>query len=290
MSDDIIHVGNTPIFDELVRRMGERKFNTLLSPKGLGALQPVPIPGTTFDLPKPAQDAQRMWGVSALQAAQNLKDALSQDLISEIPIAYTGLKEGPVLERNVCPDVLSKRLISLNHFINEMVKEFQEKHPEVHPIHITRLDEIDGTITIRVTKAELEEQTDEDVNAAPKSVVRPLASLFGIVTPTEKSPIHDVISDVQNEFYRKHPNAQITSMLPKREDDGSITMVIQANEPTIADENIPSFEDITGDKLPDGVTVNRDDFVAVMVGKMSINDLRAKYLGVRTSTWGSDEE
>jgi hypothetical protein len=67
-------------------------------------------------------------------------------------------------------------------------------------------------------------------------------------------------------------------------------MVIQANEPTIADENIPSFEDITGDKLPDGVTVNRDDFVAVMVGKMSINDLRAKYLGVRTSTWGSDEE
>jgi len=147
MSDDIIHVGNTPIFDELVRRMGERKFNTLLSPKGLGALQPVPIPGTTFDLPKPAQD---------------------------------GVEQ--VLERNVCPDVLSKRLVSLNHFINEMVKEFQEKHPEVHPIHITRLDEIDGTITIRVTKAELEEQTDEDVNAAP----RPLYAMHLPGAPKEQ--------------------------------------------------------------------------------------------------------
>lgn len=178
MSDDIIHVGNTPIFDELVRRMGERKFNTLLSPKGLGALQPVPIPGTTFDLPKPAQDAQRMGGVSALQASViNTPVQLSQEEATD-----HGIVAEKILERNVCPDVLSKRLISLNHFINEMVKEFQEKYPEVHPIHITRLDEIDGTITIRVTKAELEEQTDEDVNAAP----RPLYAMHLPGAPKEQ--------------------------------------------------------------------------------------------------------
>lgn len=191
MSENIIPVGNSPIFDRLVREMGERNFKKLLSPKGAELLEPVK--DFTPDLPKPAQEAQNMWGISALQASQNLKravDAMISAQVVSVPVRLSkeeaadhGIVTDPVIERNVSVEDLSAHLVSLNHVIGEMALEFEEKHPGLTPIHITRMDELDGTVTIRVRQAKLVEQTDEDVNAAPKIAVGPLSDMMGSITP-----------------------------------------------------------------------------------------------------------
>lgn len=136
MSGNVIPVGNTPIFEQLKRDFALRgiPYDRLIADGPIG-LRPVPTvfaPGSWMAKPVPR------------------------------------MAKNPVIERNIDPDVLSSHLTSLNHFIGEMVYEFEEKYPDVCPVNITRLDELDGTITIRVSRAEMVEQTDEDVNAVPK--------------------------------------------------------------------------------------------------------------------------
>lgn len=142
MPDNVILVGNTPIFDQLVREMASRgkRFESLLS-------------GSAVDLrPAKAFISPLSWTAKAVPQ----------------------MTDKPVLEKNVSLADLSAHLISLNHFIGDMVKEFGEKYPDACPVHITRLDELDGTVTIRVCQAEMVEQTDETVNAAAK----PLSTLL----------------------------------------------------------------------------------------------------------------
>lgn len=165
MNDSIIPVGNTPIFEQLVREMGERKFGSLLSGNTPG-LAPVPAPKLPWMAPG-AWIARPVPRVSPEPLKARVVTApvyMSPEELADHGIVV----EKPVIEENIHPADLEKQAINLDLHISGMVKQFEEKYPGVGPIHISRFDELDGTLTIRVTKGQLEEQTDEAVNAAPK--------------------------------------------------------------------------------------------------------------------------
>lgn len=246
--NDIISVGNTPIFEQLVREMASRgkHFESLLSPRGAANLKPV--------------DA---FGISAKEAGQNLKDGLAampsaKDFMAPgawmakpVPVMTP---EEPKIEETFDPAVLEEQAINPHLHVQTIVKKFTAKWPNAAPVHITRLDNLDGTVTIKVTQG----QTDKAVNADPKSaVVKQLSEVDGLKIPpiTSGHLVSGIVENVTKTFYREHPEAIITSMEPVKHDDGSITMKIEAVEP-----------------------------------KKSIGEDTADALYMKPSAWGSDEE
>lgn len=165
MNDNVIPVGNTPIFQQLVSEMGERKFKSLLSGNTPG-LTPVPASKPSFMAPG-AWIARNLPKVSPEPLKARVVTApvyMSPEELADHGIVV----EKPLIEDNVSVADLEANAINLEMYITGMVKRFEEKYPGVCPVHISRFDELDGTLTLRVSKGELVEQTDEAVNAAPK--------------------------------------------------------------------------------------------------------------------------
>jgi hypothetical protein len=209
-----------------------KRFESLLSPKGAANLKPV-----------------QSWGISSQEAGQNLKDGLAA-----MPSASEIFR--PKIEETFNPADLEEQAIYPHLHIQTIVKKFTAKWPNAAPVHITRLDNIDGTVTIRVTQG----QTDEAVNADPKpATVKQLSEVDGLKIPPVASGhlISGIVENVTKKFYREHPNAVIVGMEPVKHDDGSITMKIDAVEPE---------------------------------PKKSIGEDTADALYMKPSPWGSDEE
>lgn len=128
--NDIIPIGNTPIFEQLVREMAARgkRFESLLSGN------------------------------------------------------INGLR--PVIKETFDPSKLMDQAIDPNLHVQEIIKKFSTKYPDIAPVHITRLDNKDGTITITVQKGEMLEQSDEAVK--PLSEVTPANITTGFQVLQEK--------------------------------------------------------------------------------------------------------
>jgi hypothetical protein len=156
MSDTVIAVSNTPIFDQLDRERGyDPKFPEHLTRP---AFAPV-------------------WA--------------GEWIARPVPIL------NPKISETFNPSELIEQAINPQLHIQQIVKKFTAKWPGVTPVHITRLDNIDGTITIMVSKAEMVAQTDESVNAGPKpSVVRPLSEVRPANVP-------DMITTSKVDFEKK---------------------------------------------------------------------------------------
>lgn len=187
MSENVIPVGNTPIFERLVRDMQLRgiRFESLLSGNTPG-LKPVPAPEKPWMAPG-------AW------------------MFRPVPRMSEETVQTPLVEDNVSVKDLESGDIKLEDHIAGMVEKFEERFPEAHPIHITRIDELDGTITLKVTKGELVEQTDEDVNAAPK----PLSVLNILGEPKE----HHEYFHVSGEAKTMPPVIQTTFSIGEDEPD-----------------------------------------------------------------------
>lgn len=178
---NIVSIGNTPIFDQLVLELAARgkRFENLLSPKRAESLQP-----TKSDLRVvPAYDAVKSWGVSFEEASQRLKDFASaspsaKDFIAPgawiaRPVPRINL-EKPKVEETFDPNALIEQAIDPNLHVQQIVKRFTSRYPGIEPVHITRSDNIDGTVTISVSQGD-QRQTGKAVNADPRYIdVKPL--------------------------------------------------------------------------------------------------------------------
>lgn len=167
MSDNVIPVGNTPIFDQLVRDMAARgvRYEGLLSSNTVG-LQPVPktsfmAPGAWIARPVPRVSPE----------AYTARVVSAPVRMSPEELADHGIiVEKPVVKETFNPEELIDQAIDPNLHIQQIIKQFTAKYPDIAPVHITRLDNLDCTVTITVEKGEILEQTDEDVNADPRAV------------------------------------------------------------------------------------------------------------------------
>jgi hypothetical protein len=154
MSGNVIPVGNTPIFDQLVREMALRgvRYESLIADGPIGLL---PVP--SFLTP-------------------------SSWIARPIPRILPEEKPKMVDTFSLCE--LEDQAISFDLHISKLVDKFTGKFPDVSPVHITRMDNTDGTITIVVSKAEMVEQTDESVNADhTPDVVKPLSEVLENQSP-----------------------------------------------------------------------------------------------------------
>lgn len=271
MSDNVIPVGNTPIFDQMVQEMAARgkRFESLLSPSGTANLKLVEV-----------------WGISAQEAGQNLKDGLSA-MPSASEIFWTAgswiTDPVPVINPKISetfnPSELIEQAINPQLHIQQIVKKFTAKWPGVTPVHITRLDNIDGTVTIVVSKAEMVAQTDESVNAGPKpAVVKHLSE----VRPTN---VPDMITtskiDFEKERLEYFRDVPVTPEM-QRTVDGKC-------DPKYQQTSIEVSSEIAGVKIPE-TTKTFSEILYPAISQTSIGEDVADTLYMKPSAWGSNEE
>ena len=127
MNDNIVRIGNTPIFDQLKR---ERGYDPKFPPS-------VVLP-FSMDLPKPAQEAAATRGYMA-PGAWMAK-----------PVPKMNEPEPVKLVVNFHPLDLVNDYPDEATFVRERVEEFGRKHPDATNVVMFTKEEGDGTITLSI--------------------------------------------------------------------------------------------------------------------------------------------
>lgn len=287
MSDNIPAVG-TPIFDRLAR---ERGYDRLVSRSPFGPCSPPEEAGSPF-------------------SRQPLAPGMEVSKWEDQPVQ----QEEPVLSRmseNIHPMDLMDQDVELHEFIREMGEKFHRHYPDVELVNVLRKDELDGTITVVITEViPPPVQTDEDVNAAPAEPidVKPLSEVPQEENNRNPDVVTDFISGAHREFMEDHPNSVITDMTPRRNNDGSVSLVIDAIEvEPLEQERMSFFEGVKAAHKQDpamsiktGFQVMQEHIAKALKDEMTIDQatIDPQYIGenpadnlyVKPSTWGSDEE
>lgn len=149
MSDNIIPVGNTPIFEQLVREMAARgkKFESLLSPKGTANLEPVKSFGVS------ASEALRKASEGARQAREQMFP--SAWIAKEVPQITPPTEKNAKLSVNFHPSEVVDGNNSIYGFVQARLNEFNKKHPNATDVVMTTHEELDGTVTLLIEGNEL---------------------------------------------------------------------------------------------------------------------------------------
>lgn len=253
MSDNVIPVGNTPLFEELVREyeLRGKRFSSLLSPKGADNLQPA------RPLFVSAAEAIKSWSATAQEAGTRLKGLSLSLPLAKDTVAYRGIRIArvhPEIVETFDPVSLIEQSINPDLHIANLVKKFREDHPDVHPVHISLADNIDGTMTVTVKGGR--EQTDEDVNAEP----RPIA------VNTLSEVLRTNCDSIEESFNVR----------------GEATVL-----PPVIKTGFQVRQEELAESLKDEMTIDPE---TIDPKYRSIGENTADVLYMKTSTWGSDEE
>lgn len=127
MTENLVHVSNTPIFDQL---KAERGYDPKFPPN---VVRPF-----SMDLPKPAQEAAAVRGYMA-PGAWMAK-----------PVPTINEPEPVKLVVNFHPLDLEKDYPDEATFLRERVEEFGRKHPDATNVVMFTKEELDGTITLSI--------------------------------------------------------------------------------------------------------------------------------------------
>ena len=279
MNDNVIPVGNTPIFDKMVRELEARgrSYESLVG-KGPIGLRPV----------------QKVVPIPAPEAAE----------VPE-PIA-----ERSRIEENVDPYELLEKGIEFPTFVHGLAKKFREQYPNYEIINVRTRQEVNGTVTVILTDSG-DQKTEKDV------IVKPLCEVsFEDAAMGDPDEIGSFIREAVKGFQESNPNATITNTIPKKNPDGSVTVIVEAVDPKMTENTLSGRQlEIYKDSITSSDTVSveqptqqKDESVATVPHEVThrvpgrvnwvkqkpqpdhIGEDTAEALYMKPSAWGSNEE
>lgn len=245
MSDTVIPVSNTPIFDRLAR---ERGYDRLVNDNPIG---------NPFGHQVPAE------GVLAAGAW----------MAKTVPVMEP---ETVTFTENIDPERAEDEHGSFHQYMDDVVVDFYMAHPGAENATITSIGELDGTFTINITAiirkhnwidaavfeaAELKDMAHVPFEAERKFMTgvdvstEVMEKKFGIRLKKNNEPpevpsfgelISSFVTDATKEFREEHPTAVITAIKPHGNEDGTMGMTFEAIEPEIGRHEV---KDLAGQQL-----------------------------------------